>query len=313
MDSVRIKFQRALSVVEERLREYKNSYPRNFGALIRTSFPASMVWLSILFFFDGFAGGSGGEEWIGEFLISVVLFVFSGLMWGNTRYLRNTKPPESAVEALEKDFGEYPDVQKYIQKCKTDLDTAVKRKTRNKRIFNIGFYGIMSVMTVLYFGNFLVTFITEINADENVCNTNGHDGMRKLLELDRHTPLLRLKPLETNNGENIKTATETFDVYLQDFYKNESGGMRMLAAVSPVIQGAESGGMYRVTITEADGRAVKRCPRFSFSADECGGRISSYAFCYDNKSGKQNKFMTVQTLLYLQENQDKLRFSVEKL
>ncbi|MBR4268036.1 MAG: hypothetical protein IKQ46_18535 [Bacteroidales bacterium] len=311
MNTIRIKFQKYLSNTEYKLKNYKNSYPRNFGDLLRNGFPILMMWLGVLLGIHGFKGGSGNEDWIGEFLISGVLFLFGLIVTLKTRkYYIKVDPPKECIESIKNEFEQYPDVKKYVDETETELNAEIKHKRKIKVIYNIGFIGSFILLTVYVLVDLGLTISYEVGKEYN--NTMSHDGMTKALNLDAKTPFLSLQPVTTTIDNNIKIADKKLDIYLSDFYSNDMGSVRILRTQKPEITGCNNGEMFRITITESDGRPVTRCPRFSFST-ESSDNISTYMFCYVPDVEKQSTFQTLQTLRYLQKNKDNLRFLVEKI
>jgi hypothetical protein len=271
-----------------------------------------MIWLGILMGIHSIKGGTGSQNWIGEFLISGVLCVFGLVVKLKTRKnYSDYDPPKENIESMKKEFEQYPDVKKYIQKCETELNAEKKHKTRIKLLYNIFFIGSFILLTGYVITDFGLTVYHEIG-NKN-CNTISHDEITKILDLDAETPFLSLQPVTTTIDNNTKIENKKLDFYLSNYYSNNlNESVRVLRIQKPEIEGSQNGEMFRITITEPDGRPVTRCPRFSFSA-ESSPYISTYMFCYLLQFNRQNRFQTIQTLRYLQKNKDNLRFLVEKI
>ena len=62
-----------------------------------------------------------------------------------------------------------------------------------------------------------------------------------------------------------------------------------------------------------DGKPIKRCPGFWFVAKFDNDDIQSRSFSFGFDTREQNEFQMTQTLRYLQDHKDSLRFVVENV
>ena len=314
MNPIRTKFKAQSTELELLLANYKNSHPKNFSSMVRAGLSVVMIILAVLLAFDGMFDGQDDES-MAFFMVSGVLLIFGVVMY--VKFNSKQIPEGNAafvlgkINTMQNDFKTYPDVQNYVEKCRNDLSAAQNRKKKIKSIYYIIFGGFLAVFGLKVLIVSAMNFANEMSED-CAYNKSTWDGFCKILNLKTNVPFLSLKPLKSDVSDGIKLETQTFEVFLDEFYSDGSGSMRVLSAMKPVLSGCHHGEMFRLSITDENGKPVERCPRFSFSAEKTGV-ISSYAFCYDVKEKKQNTFQTLQTLRYLQANQGKLRFEVEKL
>ena len=315
MSNIRTYFQKDLSALETFIKIYKDSYPRNFGEMVQRAFPVFMMILGVLMLLHSIAESS--TEWIGQFLTSGVIFVFGLALFLILRkkvYKSNPDVAKQKLERFERDYGRFPDIKQYVEKCNTDLTSAIKYKRKIKMIFYIlfgGFFLVFSIKTVI---GVTLRAKRSIERDNGkISNVIGNDGICAMLNIDGDTPLLRLTPLTSANNTGIKALTDTLEIYLSELsFDNETGSPRALSFINPGFNGLEPNDLIRLKITDKNGVPIPRCPDFLFTNNE-KGIIKSNGFQLYEGTKHQNSFMMLQTLYYLQENKNDLRFKAEKI
>ena len=312
MDPIKIQFQNDMPRWEQLLADFKNGYPNTTGAMIRKNFPIFMILLGVLL---AFWGNSGFEDRnYALCMIAPVLIFFGVLLFIKLHQRMPNADATAARNALAADtakYAMYPDVRNYIDRLKSDLEQEDTRKKQIRKRFNFVFWGILAVMVIVVAVNFYDTYDKQNNG--TLFNWESNDHFCKLLELSTNTPLLQIKPLTTEVGNGLKTDGSTLQVYLGYFsyQSDEKQRWRALEALSPAIYGDDVSGKFRLTITDENGKAIRKCPFFVFSAGD--RKIRTSHFCTSLDGTKPNEFETLQTLRYLQTNKDRLLYVVEKL
>ena len=312
MDSIKIQFQNDMPRWEQLLADFKNGYPNTTGAMIRKNFPIFMVLLGILL---GLWGNSGYEDKNYALCMVAPVLIFFGVLLYVKLHQRMPKADATAARnALSADtakYAIYPDVKNYINHLKSDLEQEYSSKKQICKRFNCVFWGILAVLCIVVAVKFYDSYDKYNNG--TLFNWESNDHFCKLLELSTNTPLLQIKPLNTEIGNGLKTDGSTLKVYLGYFsYQNdEKQRWRALEALSPAIYGNDVSGKFRLTITDENGKAIRKCPFFVFTAGD--SKIQTSHFCRSLDGTKPNEFETLQTLRYLQANKDRLRYVVEKI
>ena len=287
MDPIKIQFQNDMPRWEQLLADFKNGYPNTTGAMIRKNFPVFMILLGVLL---AFWGNSGFEDRnYALCMIAPVLIFFGVLLYIKLHQRMPNADATAARNALAADTAKYAmDVRNYIDRLKSDLEQEDTRKKQIRKRFNTVFWGILAVMVIVVAVNFYDTYDKENNG--TLFNWESNDHFCKLLELNTNTPLLQIKPLTTEVGNGLKTDGSTLQVYLGYFSYQSAPKQRW---------------------RDENGKAIRKCPFFVFSAGD--RKIRTSHFCTSLDGEKPNEFETLQSLRYLQANKDRLRYVVEKL
>ena len=315
MNAKKTQFQEEMSNMEQILADYKNAYPQNVGALVRRNLANFMLALSILLFVYSFTNYEGLE--MGPCMIAPVLFVFAGFMYTKD-YGRENRGnlsglTQSISQAKEK-YKEYPDVQNYIQKYEDDFHAEYDRKSKIQSRFKMVFWGIVIGLGA-YTAYGVYDSFSHYNDSSLKYNKDSNDKFRKILDLKTNEPFLVVKPLRTQINDSLELDGSPLNVFF-DYFQNEDDKPRFRALVAPMPKfkgkwhGKET---LRLFITDLDGKPIKRCPGFWFVAKFDNDDIQSRSFSFGFDTREQNEFQMTQTLRYLQDHKDSLRFVVENV
>lgn len=315
MNAKKTQFQEDMTAMERMLANYKNAYPQNVGALVRRNLANFMLALSILLFVYSFTNYEGVE--IGPCLIAPVLFVFAGFMYTKD-YGRENRGDISGlkqcVSQSKMKYQEYPDVQNYLQVLNDDMQAEYNRKTNLQKKFKMVFWGIVIGLGA-YTAYGIYDSFSHYNDSSLKYNKDSNDKFRKILDLKTNEPFLVIKPLRTQINDSLELDGSPLNVYF-DYFQNDPDKprFRALGAPIPKIKGIWRGKeVLRLFITDLDGKPIKRCPGFWFVAKYDETEIISKGFDYSFDVKEQNEFQMTQTLRYLQDNKENLRFMVEKV
>ena len=311
MKQIKTTFHNNLSDWEHLLAEYKKSYPKNFGALVRNYLPSFMMLFGVMMFINSFTDSEAILQQAPCF-ISPVLFIFGLFLYlkkYNTPATPQTTEPtmQQCIAKAEATYSKYPDVMEYLKQYRASVDAVTKRKKNIKRYFLIAFWGFFVVYGVIIASQFVHNFnnkLRNVAAEDNVC---------RILELEDDVPFLTLTPYKTDIADGIKLETKSLDIFLFSKYESQTSGgfnLRAFTARKPKISGGS--GKFRLIITDENGNFIHRCPYFVFDTSNDDEVIQSGFLQYDTKDLRFNGLQTIETLRYLQDNKEHLRFIVEK-
>lgn len=322
MNAKKTQFQEDMTAIERDLTDYKNGYPKNIGDMVRRKLPVFMIILSILLFAYSFSNYESVE--MAPCLIAPSLFLFGVVTYAkfhsdNVNYDGVLYAVRTKMDSCKQTFATYPDVQNYLQKVKDDLSAECARKEQIKKKFNIVFWGILIAFGIVTVLGIRAAYI-QSNSTMQRFNKDSDDQFRKVLDLNTDEPFLIIKPLTIKISDEIEMDGSPLTVYLDYFKKKVEGEgeltLRALSAPMPMFRGNVTGDeVLRLTITDLDGKPVRKCPDFLFVPNEVERMITSTCFDFEfkNRSHKQNEFEMIQTMRYLQDHQDSLRFMVQDL
>lgn len=311
-------FQQDLIKWENYLAEFKNAFPKNFGMMFRKNLSYFMMLLGGFMLLDGVLKATAMAS--AACLIAPVLYLFAVIMWLKTQKTfegkSNLKPNVLMHEVFlaETKYAKYPDVAKLLKYYKASLNTETMRKKKIKTFFWICFCA------------FFVFYGAKIYVDSNsrpTGNVRTKDDYYQILGLETNKPFLSIQPLKTDIADGIQLQTRRLDVFLtyheQKYYKDGKYGAtydetkyyRALKTQIPTISGNAGGDLFRLTITDETGKPIDRCPCFVFYS--VGGGVMDSNVFPDYAYSKDYKFQALYTLKYLQDNQEHLRYLVEKI
>ena len=307
MKQIKTTFHNNLSNWEHLLAEYKKSYPKNFGALTREYLPGFMMLLFINSFTDSVALVQQAPCFI-----SPALFVFGLLLYIKKYKTTDTTQTSEAtmqqcISEAEATYSNYPDVMEYLRQYRASVAAVTKRKKNIKRYFLIAFWGFF----VVYGATIALQFVH--NYDNKLRNVATQDNICRILELEDDVPFLTLTPYTTDIADGIKLETKSLDIFLYSQYESETSGgfdLREFTARKPKISGGS--GKFRLIITDENGNFIHRCPYFVFDTTDDNEVILSGFLQYYSEVLRENSLQTIETLRYLKDNQEHLRFIVEK-
>ena len=305
MNENRTYFQNVSIELEDLLKQYKNEYPRNIGAMVRSSFPMFLILLAIFFFAYCLVNMSMTTVIIGG-LISPVLLVFGIKLKkkgasenkNNSLLRNNIKEAKAKIE----NYREYPDVKKYLEQFDLQIAETDRAKKHIRRNFKLLVVAVIAVALAAFMYSL---FNDSLFVKGNIRNESAGDYCM-ILNIDETTPFLSLKQLDSNKSGDVDVQITTADFYI----KGISSTSLLLSEMK--VSGVSSEDLLRLVITDTDGVPVARCPKFLFSASNTNA-INSEVFCPDPKNGESYKFETLNTLKFMHDNKANLRFVVEKV
>ncbi|MBQ3657540.1 MAG: DUF308 domain-containing protein [Bacteroidales bacterium] len=295
-------FQRVSVMLENLLKDYKNQYPKNYGDLFRDFFPILLIVLGAAAFVYGAATMTDSAMLIGV-LVSPVLIVFA---FSLKRVNRKNRPENvdflSKIRSLELQmvtFNEYPDVKQYLEQFENRLNDTVKKKTDTKRLFKK-----LQIMLYCLVAAFL-TFAIIKAASGRIKNDEDANQLYNYLELQEYKPFLTITPLTRKVTENCQIESPQIEVFLNGLNSN-------WLTIKELKLSGDKNGLFRLFITDNNGKHISRCPKFVFSGDQ-DKKIMSIMLCFDSERKTRNDFEALKVLKYLDEHKNDLRFVVEKM
>ena len=332
MEPDKTQFHEEMGKWESDFADFKKLFPKNYGAMVRKYLPLFLILMSIILFCCAFIEYT--ELSLILFLISPVMFILGVVLWrkpivsflrrisrgnvqGNDLTTANYLNLQKQISTAEHDYSIYPDVMEYLKQFKTSVEAKQRHKKSIKRNFWIIFCGFFVVCGLTQYHNYK-------NKPYNhgkLRNFSVQDNICRVLELEDYAPLLILGPYKTNIDDSITIESKFLSVFL-DYdvvrfirdkdHKPSSCIMYCLTAKRPIVVGGT--GILRLTITDENGNPIPRCPCFVFDPNVGDEIISSEFFLYTPKvSDALSDLQTIETLRYLQANQEHLRFIVEKI
>ena len=314
MESIKTQFQNDLSDLENTFMSFKQGGTQTFGEMWRQGLPYFLMLLSIFMAVDAFTTLSSFSPCFTAFAV----LVFAILLWNRTAWLYDKKcvshnELKTKIDSVEKKYAEYPDVEVLIKQLWESVAVVNRRERLITTMYWVSFVGFFLIYGVkIYFG-----FVEQ--SSSKLSNKITNDYYFDALNLQSDVPMFRISPLKTDIADGITLKSEHIDVYLHYYYGNEiivdqdtSRYYRALRMIAPDISGGDFVDKYRLAITDETGKRISGCPEFFFTAEDKGKIIKSDDFAFYDYS-KQYQFQALHTLKYLQDNQQRLRFLVEKL
>lgn len=327
MKTAKTRFQEELNSLEDLLVTYKSAPPQNVGMLFREKFSYFLMLLSIFLALDTYlAEGSSFFVAMGglfndhtEFsmicCIAPVVFFFGVIIWNKSLHLyadayklADTTALKKEFEKMKKKYAEYPDVAIFLEKFHNEFVSEKRRKNIVKVLFLILFWGFFGL-----YGFWIYKGWSRENTQlRNYFTT---DNYCQILQLKADKPFLTIEPLKPSVADFIALKTGAIDVYLYHrtaYYTDDTNdNLRSLYTTKPEMYGNSVNDTFRLTITDESGQPIDGCPDFVFTATgdtiirSCDFRKYAYS--------KQYNFQALYILKYLQDNQEHLRYVVEKL
>ena len=318
MDKNKEYFQTKSMELENLLKEYKNQYPKNVGALVRNFFPIFIIILSIIapllsvFAIVSFSWGLLTML----ILVPPILLGFGvSLLLKNKREKKADKTLLPRIEALKQQiepYTEYPDVKNYLDKFNnqiTETDATKKKYRKTFRKILLVFFTIF----ILVAAGIPALVIVRDSTYGKVKNESANGNM-EVLGLETRKPFLSLTPLNKKVYGDCTIASDTVHFFLYDI-ANIS-----LKFSEIEFENAEHEDVFRLIITDKDGVPVAGCGKFVFKTmiGQATG-VDSEEFCPYNETTDEgiklyaNQFKALETCRYLRDHAKDLRFIVDKL
>ena len=318
MDKNKEYFQTKSMELENLLKEYKNQYPKNVGALVRNFFPIFIIILSViapLLAVFAFVTVSVGLL-VMLILVPPILLIFGvSLLLKNKREKKADKTLLPRIEALKQQiesYTEYPDVKNYLDKfnnqiTETDATKKKYRKTFRKMLF------VFFTIFILVAAGMPALVIVRDSTYGKVKNESIND-LDKVLGLETRKPFLSLTPLNKKVYGDCTIASDTVHFFFHDI-ANISLKFNEIE-----FENAAEGDVFRLIITDKDGVPVAGCGKFVFKTmiGQATG-VESEEFCPYNETTDEgiklyaNQFKALETCRYLRDHAKDLRFIVDKL
>lgn len=305
MEATKTKFQILLTETERLLEDFKNAYPKNYGAMIQQQIPVFMLIMAVLWVI--YILFSRYNELVDNLWLAPVILIFLFFKCNQTTTPADSAPLEQKVRAAKDEFGEYPDVLDYLEKTAGEIAVEKARKKHInivvKRIFG-GVITVAAVFTAFQVYNYY-SILSNHKSDEAyglvsdwmLVSWSSNDIFYRVLECEPNDEtFLSLKPLKTQVSDTIYLLPQKWSMYYTKEANMLSGTFLFM---EPPIEHCDK--LFLITITDLNGNPVRKCPDLLL---DC---FSSATLPVHSETEK------LQLLYYLQENQDSLRFVVEEL
>lgn len=302
-------FHRLSAKLEDLLRKYKKSFPYNHGALLRRYAMFSFAIIVPLVFVS-YSSKRDLEPTVDciAWALLIVLAAYGVIVFMHRKPKGDAEvlPDIRVTQEKLKNYEEYPDVKEYIKRYEDELQAAAAQKNKFIKDSNI----LFGVLTLLGIVVFLIDMAhTRSVHYELLSNVRDTGKYYDLLDLESDVPFFTLKPYKTDiSGANAKLESPTVD-----FYFVETVTRSYLRIPVPKISGCADGDVFRLIVTDENGKPVNLCPPIDFSATANVKFVDSYVICDFGGNSFDNAFDIKKTLLYLKEHKDNLRFIVQKL
>lgn len=301
-------FQDLSMQMEQLLKKYKEQYPKNISAMIRTFFPVILLILSILLPFSlMLADMFQSLGWFAVIsLVSPVLFVFSIILYFKNEKENKTDPTIlPRINELRKQispYADFSDVKKYLDQYNAQITQTDEKKLSYRKKFK--------KMVLLFFACFItfaVVLPTIVVLSKTHETNHSFNGLVEILGIEKDEPFLRLAPLKKEICENCYIMDDTLDFTLYE----RSGTRLYLRKIN--IKNAGLDDIFRLIITDKNGVPVAGCGKFVFNMQyDVQLDILSEVWCVE-EANKYNTFKSVETARYMLENKDNLRVLVERI
>ncbi len=303
MNNFKTQFQSDSVHLERLMTEYKTGYPNNLGAMFRQNIYVLLLVCAVLMFFFGYGA-------LGICMLLITFWMRIKETIDRSNYADPTKLKQ-ATERAESKYNEYPDVRDYLAKLRAEWQTVRKHKILTIIVFYVLVAGFFAAQ-IAYMSKhkseagvvfFLQNMDRKIDGDfvrELFASQKNH--LHLMLDLQPEKPLCKISPLHTELADGIKVEAVPIDLYVGD---------AQLVADTPTITGNVSGGTFRMRITDINGMPLRKCPALVFAAGDKQAASNFYRFASGEK--KINTFEALQTLRYIRNNQENLRFLVERI
>ena len=303
METTKTKFQALLSEIESLLEDLKNAYPKNYSEKIQRC-----VWFLVLIAAVFLLINIIFASPYGIYLLYCIVYaplivlplylIHQKFNKGDVKYADSSEL-EKKIRAAKDEFGEYPDVVNYLDKTYESINVVMAEKNRISGV-------VVAISFVLILIAHIFTLIRVNNYEKR--DSRYFDNYEAVLGINSKKTLARILPFKTEVADSIKLPTGKIVLYC------ESAWYRQLNIETPNLIYADDynpvNDLYLLTITDQNGNPIPKCPVFYF---ECSGeRVSAIPrFRYDNANA--DDYEALHLFLSIKDNQDNLRYVVEKL
>ncbi|MBO7463951.1 MAG: hypothetical protein J6T96_15300 [Bacteroidales bacterium] len=316
MEATKTKFQVLLTEIERLLEDFKNAYPKSYGAMILRRIPVFMLIMAVLWTI--FILYSRYNELVDNAWIALVILIYLFFKCYRKTTPADSAPLEQKIQDAKDEFGEYPDVLDYLEKTAGEIAAEKARKKHINIVVKRIFGGVITVAAVITaFQVFNAYSILSHNISDNaygivsdrmLFSWHSNDIFYRVLECEPDDDtFLSLQPLKTQVSDTIYLLPQNYSMS----YTESSTKEVMLGGITPFMRTPnialwdypyENEKLFLVTITDLNGNPVPKCPDFLHRSYHEYSTIPVHS-----------ETEKLRLLYYLQENQDSLRFVVEEL
>lgn len=302
MEATKTKFQALLSEIERMLEDIKNAYPKNYSEKIQRC-----VWFLVLIAAVFLLINIIFASHYGIYLLYCIVYaplivlplylIYQKFNKGDVKYADSSEL-EKKIRAAKDEFGEYPDVVNYLDKTYEGVQTINAKKNR-----------ITSVVVTISFVLILTATIFTLVRVNNYERWDSIDDFKAVLGTNSNKPLVRILPFKTEVTDSIQLPTDRLNIFgLYDLFYNG------LSIETPNFIYADGynpeNDLYLLTITDLNGNPVPKCPDFYFESLRSESVDVLLRF---NRNSHGDYYEALRLFLSIKENQDSLRYVVEKI
>ena len=292
-DDPKAYFHQVSSEMESVLERYKNQYPKNLGQIIRHYFGKIVVVTVTLFFAIAYFSMSP----------TLVFFIFTGIPGVFAfAYCVNSS---TQIEQVEEDVSlkkieqlkyklqpleSYPDVKKYSEGFDERVDEVTEQKAYLKARFKrYAVTALVSVACIIVLLLIRIQIINTMGKTDEIFAPPDETYINDVLDIKYDEPFFMLKPL----NQGVSNGGNAVEFYVDKFHELHVSGLTV---------DEEKYGLshWVLIITDKDGKFVPRCPKFYFSIAD---PTPSEGYVEE----------PLRILRFLRDNQDDLRYKIEKL
>ena len=224
MEKNKTYFQQISLQMEDLLKDYKNQYPKNLGALVRNAFPyillaVGVIVLPMMEFTHLIATGDIGMSMGLAHTVPIVVVFSIILIRRNKRELITDPNLPLKMRAIKKQmepFMVYPDVKKYLDGYNAQIAETDKAKQKAKNKFYI-IIGALCLMVIAYWSFSKAQRRANIVSKGNTTSTSNTaftgnftlGGYTDIIGIKNSEPLMVLSPLKTDICDGCKVTTKT--------------------------------------------------------------------------------------------------------
>lgn len=306
MEDIKTRFQQISTELESLLEQYKTCYPRNLGQMIRHNtgkilafsmlivfvpFVLSMSITAIIFALVAFPGlmmfavlnmHMGNDEVAKEWKKTAIGIPILGDADDEGNFFRQIQSTKAQTAPL----SQYPDVHNYLEGYDKRFYSAVDTKKKVRRQFKQ--FILYSLAVIIGLSIFFGARLGYKGVDDTVDDAMEYMclDIPELLGAQKGQPLFTLKNMDSGSKAEF---------YYEDKYLKSKGLQKPSGEAS----------MYIFTFTDKDGVPIPRSPRIRL--EESDQEI------YTEFVGEKIDFAVFKILEYVRDNQQDLRYKVEKI
>ncbi|MBP5369318.1 MAG: hypothetical protein J6Z01_12785 [Bacteroidales bacterium] len=302
METTKTKFQALLSEIESLLEDLKNAYPKNYSEKIQRCVWFMVLIAAVFLLINIIFASSYGIYLLycivyAPLIVLPLYLIYQKFNKGDVKYADSSEL-EKKIRAAKDEFGEYPDVVNYLDKTYEGVQTINAKKNR-----------ITSVVVTISFVLILTATIFTLVRVNNYERWDSIDNFKAVLGTNSNKPLVRILPFKTEVTDSIQLPTDRLNIF--GFYDLFYNGLSIETPNFIYADGYNpENDLYLLTITDLNGNPVPKCPDFYFESLR-SERVEVITWFNQNSNGYY--YEALRLFLSIKENQDSLRFVVEKM